>query len=1158
MVLYGGIFMRTKSTYICSAMIALFLCVAILGGSVFSAAGAQTLPSLEYHNPTIENNATLSASQLYALLLEQEPTAGEALYWASSELSLTYTDFVPESRISTDYDGELGILKVTVQPYAYTAVNGATVTWFPTGLTIDGENYALQAYDGSYVVQIENCFYSSDFQMQVDYECQVEIPKEIVATLHNEAYEKGDAAHEEMEVYRQALKVYNNILDINNKWEAYEQWERDYANYLVELALYNQLKEVYDAYMVEYNAYATVLDAYNQWQNYFAQQKAYAENEKPYAEYMDFYKVYSAAVDKLAMFESAFQRDSRGWCAYRDIMGKTVTEVLGKQDLLIAAGANREDVILAGQATENLRKLLKGYNDIREKEGISEYQKNKQLYQYYTKNYDALKKNFCDLYKTLNGLYGGNYALRRFIEGEGKGDHYRQLVGHLYVISTSLDQNGYRDANWKIAGKSLMEVIEPMHFFEDGDWDPKNTTFPAVEVPKVDRIEMPVRPSVEQPTVVPDPPTPVENPGEPPAVVEDPSGTPRPEAPKPLGDAPKKPTFTPAVELLYQEIEAGTLKPFVGVAKAKTITLHTMVERVISIRNLKTVTLYNPDGSVYKHVSVNYGEGFVLEPLFRENTAEYTYEWLSWTTFDGGKPDTSCITTDIALYPLYRATKNIYTITWVVDGVSYPVSLYYGAMPVPEVVVDISTKESEYYRYEFSGWDREVTPVTGDATYTGSMVHVPKKFEVTWVIKNGTESIKEKWAYGETPAFSGELSHESAQYVYEFLGWDKAISPVRGDVTYTAKYIEKPLAVGGNDTVLKVEHSDSMIAVSATEASVSVAEAAKLALRQGKTLRVEWQNGLAVSLAGEQLQAYVDGGTPRLILQQNQVEDKLIYSFRYHTNDASSTVSPTLTVHLPYSKANGCETLFDLGTEDGWQALDTLELTLTGAFEVRCSYTYRIIPEANEFCNVTQIIDSAQSGETVSIDLDCVYGYEVVGATLVTETGEVIVVNGLTFTMPASPVTVTLTVERVVYRVSFLVDGNVWHYAEYGMGEEIILPDIPTKEAEEGYVYTFIGWGNVPAIAVGDEKEMTFVAEFSKSKVGADYQTGHNNNVMFGIVLPILLAVVALVVLFFVLRRIARKMGGWRVLGTKCGVWFVRIGKKIADGIRAIFAKLKK
>lgn len=1136
--------MPKKGMYICSAMVALLLCVAVLSGTVFSVAGAQTLPSLEYHNPTIENKATLSAVQLYELLLQQEPTAGEALYWKSSDLSLTYTDFVPESRISTDYDGDLGILKVTVWPYIYAAANGATVTWIPTGLTIDGKDYVLQASDGSYTMQVENCFHSVDFQMQVYYECQIEIHKDVVAALRQEAYEKGYAAHEEMETYRQALKVYNNILDAHERWEAYEQWERDYANYLAELALYNQLKEVYDAYMVEYNAYATVLDAYNQWQNYFAQQKAYAENEKPYAEYMEFYKVYSVAVDKLKMFESIFQKDSRGWCAYNDIIGKTVTEVLGKQELLIAAGANRADVLLAGEATENLRKLLRGYDNIRDNKQLSEYQKNKQLYAYYTENYDALKQNFCDLYKTLKGLYDGNYAVRRFIEAEGKSEHYRQLVGQLYVVSTALDQSGYRDENWRMDGKTLMEVIEPVHFFEDGDWDPKNTVFPAVEVPRVDRIEKPVRPTVEQPTVKPDPPTPVEDPGEPPAVVEDPSGTPRPEVPKPLGDAPKAPVFSSAEELLYQEVEAGILKPFEGVAKATAVTLHTTVERVISVRNLKIVTLYNPDGSVYQHIPVHYGEGFVLEPLYRENTAEYTYEWLSWTTFDGGKPDTSCITSDIALYPLYRATKNIYTVTWVVDGVSYPVSLYYGAMPVPEAVVDISTKESEYYRYEFSGWDREITPVTGDATYTGSMVHVPKQFEVTWITKNGTESTREKWTYGQTPVFSGDLFHRSAQYVYEFLGWDKTISPVRGDVTYTAKYIEKPFAVGGTDTVLQIEHTENAIKVLATESSVSVIEAAELALRQSKTLLVEWQNGFAVSLTGEQLQAYVNGGAPRLILQERTVEDQLIYSFRYHTNNESAAALLELTVHLPYSNENGRETVFDLKTDEGWQALDTHEVTGAGAFEMRRCYTYRIIPEANEFCNVTQIVNSAPTGAVVSLQLDCVYGYEIVGATLTTAEGEVIVVNGLSFIMPASPVTVKLTVERVVYRVSFLVAGKVWHYAEYGMGDEIVLPDLPSMEAEEGYVYTFIGWGSVPAIAAGNEKELVFTAEFSKSKVGADYHTGHNNNVMFGIVLPIVLTVGALVVLFFILRRIARKMGGWRMLGQKCRRVFLRVFKK--------------
>jgi len=184
--------------------------------------------------------------------------------------------------------------------------------------------------------------------------------------------------------------------------------------------------------------------------------------------------VIDAIIKKLAMLESVFQTDGRGWCMYNDIMGSAVTEVLSKQDLLIASGGNADDIHLAGQATENLRVLLKEYNDLRTTKGQLDYDKYVALYQYYTDNYDALTKNFCDLYKTLKGLYG-NTVVSNYLSLKGKSEHYRQLVGHLFVVSTALDQENDRDEEaWRMDRKTLREVIEDVHYFPDGDWYPQS------------------------------------------------------------------------------------------------------------------------------------------------------------------------------------------------------------------------------------------------------------------------------------------------------------------------------------------------------------------------------------------------------------------------------------------------------------------------------------------------------------------------------------------------------------------------------------------------------------------------------------------------------------------------------------------------------------
>ena len=189
------------------------------------------------------------------------------------------------------------------------------------------------------------------------------------------------------------------------------------------------------------------------------------------------FEIVETVIPKLSMFESIFQADSRGWCMYNDIISSTVTIVLSKQEELIAGGANRADVTLAGIATENLRVLLKGYNDLRTQKWNSDFEKYKALYQYYADNYDALEQNFCDLYKCLKGLYE-NTIVSTYIKSQGKADHYRQFVGHLFVVSTALDQDVYRDEDaWRMDKKTLREVIEDVHYFPDGNWYPEELQY---------------------------------------------------------------------------------------------------------------------------------------------------------------------------------------------------------------------------------------------------------------------------------------------------------------------------------------------------------------------------------------------------------------------------------------------------------------------------------------------------------------------------------------------------------------------------------------------------------------------------------------------------------------------------------------------------------
>jgi hypothetical protein len=109
--------MKTKLGYAASALVSILLCAVMLCGAVIpTVADGGALPSLDYSNPNIENTVTLSACDLYTVLLNTTPTAGEVLYWQASQLYLQYTDQIPDGCIDTQYDGDRGGLDVTLLP----------------------------------------------------------------------------------------------------------------------------------------------------------------------------------------------------------------------------------------------------------------------------------------------------------------------------------------------------------------------------------------------------------------------------------------------------------------------------------------------------------------------------------------------------------------------------------------------------------------------------------------------------------------------------------------------------------------------------------------------------------------------------------------------------------------------------------------------------------------------------------------------------------------------------------------------------------------------------------------------------------------------------------------------------------------------------------
>ena len=130
------------------------------------------------------------------------------------------------------------------------------------------------------------------------------------------------------------------------------------------------------------------------------------------------------------------------------------------------------------------------------------------------------------------------------------------------------------------------------------------------------------------------------------------------------------------------------------------------------------------------------------------------------------------------------------TITWKNwDGaVLGTMTVNYGALP-SYAGTPVRAADAQY-TYRFTGWTPELVPVMGNAEYTAVYAPELRSYTVRWVNWDGTELYSARMEYGATPVYGGVTPTRASdgKNAYTFSGWDKAITAVTGDVTYTAQF----------------------------------------------------------------------------------------------------------------------------------------------------------------------------------------------------------------------------------------------------------------------------------------------------------------------------------------------------------------------------------
>lgn len=205
-----------------------------------------------------------------------------------------------------------------------------------------------------------------------------------------------------------------------------------------------------------------------------------------------------------------------------------------------------------------------------------------------------------------------------------------------------------------------------------------------------------------------------------------------------------------------------------------------------------TITWKNYDGTVLEtdeevlEGTLPTYDGSVPE---KAEDAQYNYVFSGWT------PEIKEADADIEYVATFTNELRSYTVVWKdEDGTVLETdeNVPYGTMP--EFNQDDPTKEMTVANvYSFDGWDNEVATVTGDVVYTATYKEEARKYNVTWKNEDGSVIKTDEVAYGQTPAYEGDLptKESTAQHKYTFESWSPNIVEVTGDVEYSATFKEE-------------------------------------------------------------------------------------------------------------------------------------------------------------------------------------------------------------------------------------------------------------------------------------------------------------------------------------------------------------------------------
>ena len=463
-----------------------------------------------------------------------------------------------------------------------------------------------------------------------------------------------------------------------------------------------------------------------------------------------------------------------------------------------------------------------------------------------------------------------------------------------------------------------------------------------------------------------------------------------------------------------------------------------------------TVIFKNEDGTVLSRNTYHYGDAVAI-PATPTRVADNTYTY----TFKGWDQAVVNCAGDTTYTATYNANYIDYTVIFKnEDGTVLSTKTYhYGdEVTAPET----PTKAADNtYTYTFKAWDKTVVDCAGDAIYTATYNSAHIDYTVIFKDEDGTVLSTKTYHYGdEVTAPEAPTKAADNTYTYTFKGWDKAVVNCAGNATYTATYNATYI-----DYTVTFKNEDGSILSSDTyhygESVVAPSTPSKAA-----------NNTYTYTFAGWDSEVVACNGNKTYTATYTPVYIEYTVVFKNWNGDVISSNVYTYgqTVTKPSDPTRAADTTYTYAFM-GW---DKTVTNCTESVVYTATYSSTYIDYEIVFKNYDGSILSSETyhygdavvvTETPTKPADESYAYGFAGW----DSEVTACLGNKTYTATFNPTNVEYT---VVFKDH---NGNVISSETYHFGDEVVVPEAPSRNADNTYTYTFKNWGKTVAeTCVGD------------------------------------------------------------------------------------------